>query len=951
MKKFIAVFVLFSILIAPIRIPKAEAITPTPNWNVTGSYVFNFNYQTVDYAHNVSLSQTGYQVTGTGSHNAYAWNITTGQVNGDTITLTAQYTATPDAVSPLTTMTITGTIAPDGSMSGDWNDNYQEGSRSGTWMTGSGNALNITTGNIKITKYACLDGITVLRSTNGVGQTVPTGCVPQSGKTFGYVYGTQTDANSPYPELSAPVTAGGTTDSNGILTISSLSPNGRYLIVETNPTNPTEKLPHGDVLGLYCIGDGDTSDSNDNQELTFVQGGMTTQCVAYNTDTAPDAFNVSPANGAVETGASLTQTWGSTAADIAHFVYESYHDALGTNLRWTENISGVTKTATNVADAVFWWRVKAVDMIGNMSDWTPLWKLVVSNVASNTVVVTKNTSMGENLPGWMFNRDLSTSTPYEFSMDEASIGSGSLYVKPIANNYMGENGNCKGGVDQTGCNKFVSENFLNKSISDVKSIAYDFMIGSGGEASDAGQFYMNVYANFGVSDDLKYYDCRYNVVPTMGSTGDFTTVNFDPTMSYPVTTRTTIGSESPFTCPAIPADMNTLSPDSNIRAFAISLGDTSASDLGLDGYFDNVVVKINNVTTTYDFEKFQNTGAITSPSLNQEVSGTINLTATYNDDDEVNDDTVNWAVREDSCSTNTVFGNVDSFSNTFTWDGKNFSAVLDTTTLEDGTYCFVFNPTDDAGQNDVRETLIFTVHNTEPIVNGTLLVKKTVVNNENGVKEAGDFSFKINGGESIFFTENEGNPLLGEKSISLAPGTYTITEDSVANYAALAENCTNITITAEQTTTCTFTNDDFIHSGGSGSPAPASRVAGASIEVPDSTMEAPKGEVLGATTCSAIYLNDFLYFGKKNDPEQVKLLQTFLNEELGLKLVVDGKYGRTTRNAVITFQEKYGTDILTPWAPFGLKSGKGTGNVYKTTKWKINMIKCADLKLEAPQIP
>jgi len=934
MKKFIAVFVLFSILIAPIRIPKAEAITPTPNWNVTGSYVFNFNYQTVDYAHNVSLSQTGYQVTGTGSHNAYAWNITTGQVNGDTITLTAQYTATPDAVTPLTTMNITGTIAPDGSMSGDWSDNYQGGERTGTWMTGYGNALNITTGSIKITKYACPEGITVVRSANGVGQTVPPSCVLQSGKTFGYVYGTQTDANAPYPELSAPVTAGGTTDSNGILTISSLSPNGRYLIVETNPTNPTEKLPHGDVLGLYCIGDGDTSDSNDNQELTFVQGGMTTQCVAYNTDEAPDAFNVSPANGSVETGASLTQTWGSTATDIAHFVYESYHDALGTNLRWTENISGVTKTATNVADAVFWWRVKAVDMIGNMSDWTPLWKLVVSNVASNTVVVTKNTSMGENLSGWMFNRDLSTSTPYEFSMDEASIGTGSLYVKPIG---------------ATPANKFIAENFLNKSISDVKSIAYDFMIGSGGVATEEEQFYMNVYANFGVSDDLKYYDCRYNVVPTIGSTGGFTTVTFDPTMSYDVTTR----GSSPFTCPSIPADMNTLSPDSNIRAFAISLGDTSASDLGLDGYFDNVVVKINNVTTTYDFEKFQNTGAITSPSLNQEVSGIINLTATYNDDDEINDDAVNWAVRKDSCSINTVFGNVDSFSNTSTWDGKNFNAVLDTTTLEDGTYCFVFNPTDDAGENDIRKTVMFAVNNTEPIVTGTLIIKKIVVNDEIGTKTAGQFSFILNGnGESTTpFTQQE-NPLLGENILEVEPGTYTITEPETEGYFSYQENCTSVSIAVGETKTCTITNNDigfFVHSGGSGSTGGS--VAGASIEVPDSTTEAPKGEVLGATTCSAIYLNDFLYFGKKNNPEQVKLLQTFLNEELGLKLVVDGKYGKSTRNAVITFQEKYGTDILTPWAPFGLKSGKGTGNVYKTTKWKINMIKCADLKLEVPQLP
>ena len=185
-------------------------------------------------------------------------------------------------------------------------------------------------------------------------------------------------------------------------------------------------------------------------------------------------------------------------------------------------------------------------------------------------------------------------------------------------------------------------------------------------------------------------------------------------------------------------------------------------------------------------------------------------------------------------------------------------------------------------------------------------------------------------------------------------GTYSISEPVTEGYFKIPENCDVVNIEEGDTKTCKFTNEDvgfFVHSGGSGGGS----VAGASIEViepvVETPVEAPKGEVLGATTCSAIYLNDFLYFEKKNNPDQVKLLQTFLNEELGLSLVVDGKYGRTTRNAVITFQEKYGTDILTPWAPFGLKSGKGTGNVYKTTKWKINMLKCADLKLEVPQLP
>ncbi|MEK9174121.1 MAG: hypothetical protein AAB845_02540, partial [Patescibacteria group bacterium] len=210
----------------------------------------------------------------------------------------------------------------------------------------------------------------------------------------------------------------------------------------------------------------------------------------------------------------------------------------------------------------------------------------IVEIPTSTVVVSGNTSAGENQPGWMFNRDISTSTPFAFNTIASSIGTGSLNVLPIGANAS---------------DKMIAENFINTPISQVNSISYDFKIGAGGVDTQEEQFYMNVYANFGVSDDLKFYDCRYNVVPTIGSTGGFTTVTFDPTQAYPVTTRTG-GSASPFTCPSVPADMDTLSAGSNIRVFALNAGDTSASDVGLDGFFDKVVVSTDTLITTYDFE-------------------------------------------------------------------------------------------------------------------------------------------------------------------------------------------------------------------------------------------------------------------------------------------------------------------------------------------------------------
>lgn len=206
--------------------------------------------------------------------------------------------------------------------------------------------------------------------------------------------------------------------------------------------------------------------------------------------------------------------------------------------------------------------------------------------AATTTLVTGNTSAGENMPGWMFNRALGNATPFEMNTDQASIGMGSLYVLPIGT---------------TPVAKFIGENFINTAVADIDSISYDFRIGSGGVASQAGQFYMNVYANFGESPDNKYYDCRYDVVPTVGSISGFTTVTFDPTMAYPVVTRTS-GIVSPFTCPAVPADMDILSAGSNVRAFSLNVGDTSAGDVDLDGYLDNVVVDTVSGIVVSDFE-------------------------------------------------------------------------------------------------------------------------------------------------------------------------------------------------------------------------------------------------------------------------------------------------------------------------------------------------------------
>jgi hypothetical protein len=126
------------------------AVAATPNWDTTGAYIVNFNYLGTDYAHDMSLTQSGAgALTGGGGSpvgaNVYTWTIATGTVSGNNIVFTANYTAPADAVTPLTTMHATGTIATNGTISGTWADNYQGGARSGVFATATGTAIALGT--------------------------------------------------------------------------------------------------------------------------------------------------------------------------------------------------------------------------------------------------------------------------------------------------------------------------------------------------------------------------------------------------------------------------------------------------------------------------------------------------------------------------------------------------------------------------------------------------------------------------------------------------------------------------------------------------------------------------------------------------------------------------------------------------------------------------------------
>lgn len=93
---------------------------------------------------------------------------------------------------------------------------------------------------------------------------------------------------------------------------------------------------------------------------------------------------------------------------------------------------------------------------------------------------------------------------------------------------------------------------------------------------------------------------------------------------------------------------------------------------------------------------------------------------------------------------------------------------------------------------------------------GTLVVNKVIVNDNGGSAATSTFSFKVNGGTSVFFDSS------GQNTISEDAGSYLVVEDATTAYTATYANsvngnadCNNLSIALGATVTCTITNNDI----------------------------------------------------------------------------------------------------------------------------------------------
>ncbi|HNP74997.1 MAG TPA: hypothetical protein PKL09_01385 [bacterium] len=119
----------------------------------------------------------------------------------------------------------------------------------------------------------------------------------------------------------------------------------------------------------------------------------------------------------------------------------------------------------------------------------------------------------------------------------------------------------------------------------------------------------------------------------------------------------------------------------------------------------------------FDWTRFDviypRSASITAPTSSAEVYDLVDFTAYLNDD---NIDPIQWTIRQGTCAagTNTVLGNVDGHNDVAIIDTSDlshqtFSFTADVSGLALGDYCFIYNPTEDSGETNIRKTVEFKV--------------------------------------------------------------------------------------------------------------------------------------------------------------------------------------------------------------------------------------------------
>ncbi len=235
-------------------------------------------------------------------------------------------------------------------------------------------------------------------------------------------------------------------------------------------------------------------------------------------------------------------------------------------------------------------------------------------------------------------------------------------------------------------------------------------------------------------------------------------------------------------------------------------------------------------------------------------------------------------------------------------------------------------------------------------VGGTVIASPIANPGAGTYTDTQNVTLSATGASSIHFTTNGDTPSCSSEGGVFSSPIVVSVNTTIKAVACYPQETSSPVVSFVYVINRPSTDDGVSHgsnAGGGNGPSGVNVGSGPGASAPAST-----GQVLGATTSCGLTFKGYMGVGKKNDPDQVKKLQAFLNTELGLKIPVTGYFGPLTKKAVEAFQLKYSKEILAPWLAFGLPNEMTpTGYVYKTTQRWINKIMCSTLDLPIPQLP
>ncbi len=784
------------VVIVALAIPFAAVLpveAATPNWDVTGTWVATHTFEGNTYTHqNIIVQAPDGTLTGTGGWDGTqngipfstpnTWAITSGSsVSGSAIHFNYHYTSVETCA---TDGTVDAVINSDGSMTGTWSDNCGSG-RTGTWTTVAGTAkvINVTTNPAtSITSAdATLNGLNGPNDATGhsfwvstspfvtTSPTIPSGVY--STPDFGAIA-----ANTTFSASLSSITTSGVPNN-----LPAITPNTTYYFVAWSLVN-----------GTWYPG----------AELSFKTAEASQPTIpVYNGGGSCGAGKIPVLL------SNLTQTVNSTnqtpvtviLPNTGEYLFEATGD-YGYGGSPNNNV-------TNRADAGY----ATGDTWGTTLDSI----LGISPTATYRGVTSllSDMGMGTGQMGIVNWGSYSSSHDYKFDYNVTNPNVQFVISDWWSTWYNGGSNNNQGGVwdnagnltlnvyqcqavlpsvtTQTATNMTLTDATLNGFNGPVATTASSFWVSTSPFVTTSPTIPSGVYSTpvLGPVAANTAFSASLSSITTSGVPGNLPAIT--PNTTYYFAAWIEVGGTwypgavLSFTTPALAAACPAGTTPTLLEADTVnsaSSTDTVSTNPLLSG---QTYLLVSSGTWQNSNLNVADTAYASTDNWTNYMEG-YNIAPVFLGSGEfqlqVNDNFVNWG----------SYNTAHQYSYLYTGTGNPVKLMAfdgDSTTNP---------PTQNSGwYGDNSGNLAVNIYSCTPTT-GTLVVEKYAVGGD------GTFSLAGNGIGSFTITTTNGT---GSKEFNLAPGNYTVTEPSVlGNWQQTDNDCTNVSVVAGGTATCTVTN-------------------------------------------------------------------------------------------------------------------------------------------------